>query len=174
VAQLLAHCPALIDGETPKGRNAAHIAASCSAGCASIAELLLDLKPELAKGITQDNNTVLHLLCRFSWSSHDKDHAFLEKVWSLNPAALHMYMINNDGDTPYHYSLRARDEWCVKFFQPKLSCEEILACHEGHFPTAIEAVLRRGCGRLSSGRCCETRVRLLRRRAAVHEAVQTL
>jgi len=90
VAQLLAHCPTLIDGETPKG-NAAHFACS---GRASIVELLLDLKPELAKGVNRNNDTVLHLLCRFK-----DDHVTIEKVWRLNPAALHV--INEDGHTPY-------------------------------------------------------------------------
>jgi len=65
VAQLLVHCLTLIDGETPRG-NAAHFAAALYfAGSISTVELLLDLKPELANGINQDNNTVLHLLCRF-------------------------------------------------------------------------------------------------------------
>jgi len=145
MAQLLTHCPALIDGETSSGNNVAHFAAGFAV-CVSIVELLLDLKPELAKGINQDSNTVLHLLCCFNWTptnSSDNDaHVFIEKVWRLNPAALHV--INNDGNTPYHLALRAGDEWCVTFFQPKMSCEEILLHHEKSFPR-IRPLLKRFC-----------------------------
>jgi len=142
VAQLLAHWPALIDGETPRGMQ--HFASFI--GWKSIVDLLLDLKPELANGINQDNNTVLHLLCRYNWmlwGSPNKDYlVFLEKLWRLNPAALHA--INNDGNTPYHCSLRAKDECCVKFFQSKMSCEEILNYHEESFHS-IRALLKHFC-----------------------------
>jgi len=76
------------------------------------------------------NNTVLHLLCLkwTPWSSRGNDHESVESEPGRSAC-------DQQGWEHTLSLLSAGDERSVEFFEPKMSCEEILLrlMHEGHF-----------------------------------------